>query len=308
MPGANGLLKGRKGLAATLMTSLVAAVLLIPVIFLGSSLAEQVALASGWVRPLLSEGPPDPPGWIAEIPVVGPQLYEYWQGLAHNTAKLLNEIASAKLISELSDYLFSAGEFLLIGAAAIGKGTLQLALSLFVAFFFYRDGMDGAKRLQSVTRRLWGDRGLHVLDVVGATIKSVVYGTIGTAVAQSTFNYFGPVAGRRAGSFAAWIRDFPRGSYSHRRAVGVDPGSALVILYRGYRMGDFFGALGIFRRRRRGQYNPALFYQPGQRPAFCPGFPRGAGRDPCLWFSRSILGSDVACHGLRNRSGLGAGR
>jgi predicted PurR-regulated permease PerM len=184
-------LKGRKGLAATLMTSLVAAVLLIPLIFLGSSLAEQVALASGWVRPLIAEGPPDPPGWIAEIPVVGPQLYEYWQGLAHNTAKLLNEIASAKVMSELGDYLFSAGEFLLIGAAAIGKGTLQLALSLFVAFFFYRDGMDGAKRLQSVTRRLWGDRGLHVLDVVGATIKSVVYGTIGTAVAQSSLTTLG---------------------------------------------------------------------------------------------------------------------
>jgi predicted PurR-regulated permease PerM len=185
------LLRGRKGAAATLMTSLVAAVLLIPVIVLGSSLAEQVALASGWVRPLLADGPPDPPGWIAEIPVVGPQLYEYWQGLAHNTAKLLNELASAKLISELSDYIFSAGEFLLIGAVAIGQGTLQLALSLFIVFFFYRDGIDGAKRLQSVARRLWGERGLHVLDVVGATIKSVVYGTIGTAVAQSTLTTLG---------------------------------------------------------------------------------------------------------------------
>ena len=185
------LLRGRKGAAATLMTSLVAAVLLIPVIVLGSSLAEQVALASGWVRPLLADGPPDPPGWIAEIPVVGPQLYEYWQGLAHNTAKLLNELASAKLISELSDYIFSAGEFLLIGAVAIGQGTLQLALSLFIVFFFYRDGIDGAKRLQSVARRLWGERGLHVLDVVGATIKSVVYGTIGTAVAQATLTTLG---------------------------------------------------------------------------------------------------------------------
>jgi len=122
---------------------------------------------------------------------VGPQLYEYWQGLAHNTAKLLNELASAKLISELSDYIFSAGEFLLIGAVAIGQGTLQLALSLFIVFFFYRDGIDGAKRLQSVARRLWGERGLHVLDVVGATIKSVVYGTIGTAVAQATLTTLG---------------------------------------------------------------------------------------------------------------------
>jgi predicted PurR-regulated permease PerM len=179
------ILKGRKGLAATLMTLLVAAVLLVPLIILGSSLAEQGAAASGWVRGLFSDGPPGPPGWIANIPVVGTQLYEYWQGLAHNTAALLSEL------SEFGQYLLPAGEWLLSGAAILGHGTLQLALSLFIAFFFYRDGLDGARKLQSVARRLWGERALHLLDVVGATIKSVVYGTIGTAIAQSTLTALG---------------------------------------------------------------------------------------------------------------------
>jgi predicted PurR-regulated permease PerM len=184
-------LKGRKGLTATLMTSLVAAVSLIPIIVLGSSLAEQVAVASAWAQRLIAEGPPDPPSWVAEIPVVGEQLYQYWQGLTHNTAQLLNELANAKLVSDLGQYLLSAGEFLLIGAAAVAQGTVELALSLFIAFFLYRDGIDGAKRLQSVARRLWGEPGLHMLDVVGATIKSVVYGTIGTAIAQSTLTSLG---------------------------------------------------------------------------------------------------------------------
>jgi predicted PurR-regulated permease PerM len=183
--------KGRKGWAATLMTSLVAAVSLIPVIVLGSSLAEQVAAVSGWAQRMLSDGPPDPPTWIAEIPVVGEQLYQFWKGLAHNTAQLLHELVNAKLVSDLGQYLLSAGEFLLIAAAVVAHGTVQLALSLFIAFFFYRDGLDGAKRLQSVSRRLWGERGVHVLDVVGATIKSVVYGTIGTAVAQSILTSLG---------------------------------------------------------------------------------------------------------------------
>jgi predicted PurR-regulated permease PerM len=188
---AERLFRGRKGLAATLMTSSVAAVLLVPVVILGSSLAEQVAAATGWVRRLIADGPPTPPGWIAEIPVVGAQLYEYWQGFAQNTAQFLNQLVNAKLVSDLSQYLLSAGEWLFVGAALLGHGTLQLALSLFIAFFFYRDGLDGAKRLQSVARRLWGERGLHMLDVVGATIKSVVYGTIGTAIAQSTLTSLG---------------------------------------------------------------------------------------------------------------------
>ena len=184
-------LKGRKGLAATLMTSSVAAVLLVPVIILGSRLAEQIAAAIRWAQRLLSEGPPDPPAWIADIPLVGHQLYEFWQGLAHNTAELINELVNAKLVSDLGQYLLSAGEFLLIGAAVVAQGTAQLALSLFIAFFLYRDGLEGAKRLQSVALQLWGERGLHLLDVVGATIKSVVYGTIGTAIAQSVLTSLG---------------------------------------------------------------------------------------------------------------------
>lgn len=185
------LLKGRRGWAATLMTLLVALFLLVPLIVLGSSLAEQIAVAIRWSRHLIAEGPPDPPGWIANIPVLGPQLYEYWQGFASNTAQFLNEIVNAKLISDLGQYLLSAGEFLMIGAAVVAQGTLQLAFALFIAFFFYRDGVGGAKGLQNVAHRLWGERGLHVLDVVGATIKSVVYGTIGTAIAQSTLTSLG---------------------------------------------------------------------------------------------------------------------
>src|SRR5262249_40533429 len=98
-------LKGRKGLAAALLTLLVAVVLLIPLIILGSNLAEQIAATIRWSRRLLSEGPPDPPGWIANIPLVGPQFYEYWQGFASNTAEFINQLVNAKLVSDLGQYL-----------------------------------------------------------------------------------------------------------------------------------------------------------------------------------------------------------
>jgi predicted PurR-regulated permease PerM len=185
------ILSGRKSVAAALMTLMVATILLIPLIILGSSLAEQVAQASVWIRHLFSEGFPTPPPWIATIPLVGPQLYQYWQGLGHNTAELLSDLASAKMVSDIGGYLLPAGEWLLTGAAILGQGSLQLALSLFIAFFFYRDGVDGAKRLNSGARRLWGERAPHLLDVAGATIKSVVYGTIGTAIAQSILTALG---------------------------------------------------------------------------------------------------------------------
>jgi predicted PurR-regulated permease PerM len=184
-------LNGRKSLAALLMTLLVAAVLLLPLIVLGSNLAEQVAQASGWIRRMFSDGLPNPPHWVAELPLVGSQLFEYWEGLAHNTAKLLGELASLKMVGDVGAYLLPAGEWFLRSAAVIGQGTLQLALCLFIAFFFYRDGIDGAKRLNSVANRLWGEQALRLLDVAGATVKGVVYGIIGTAIAQSFLTSLG---------------------------------------------------------------------------------------------------------------------
>ena len=102
------ILKGRRGLAATLMTLMVAAVLLVPLVVLGSSLAQQVAVATKLIRGLFSDGPPGPPGWVANIPVVGTQLYEYWQGLSHNTAKLLSELSDSANICFRRENGFSA--------------------------------------------------------------------------------------------------------------------------------------------------------------------------------------------------------
>ncbi len=184
-------LKGRRAAAATVMTLLVAAVLLLPLLVLGSNLADQVAQANGWIRRLLSEGPPEPPTWVAAIPVIGERLNQSWVGLAHNTAELLNEVSSAKILGDLGQYVLPAGEWLLSAAAILGRGTLELAISLFIAFFLYRDGIDGANRLQAAATRLWGERARHLLNVVGATVKSVVYGTMGTAIAQSLLTAVG---------------------------------------------------------------------------------------------------------------------
>ncbi len=169
-------LGGRKTGAAVLMTLLVAAVLLMPLIILGSTLADDVAQATAMVRTILSEGPPDPPRWLSDIPIAGPYAYEYWLSLAHN---------SAKLAADLGKYLVPTGQWILTMAATLGEGTLQLGLSLLIAFFFYRDGIHGAKRLGAMAERLGGEQALQLLAVAGATIKGVVYGIIGTALAQA---------------------------------------------------------------------------------------------------------------------------
>jgi len=166
---------GRKALAAVLMVVLVAAVLVAPLVFLGTSLAEDVTTLLEMARQLLSEGPPDPPAWVAELPVAGSRLHDRWQAMAGS---------GAKLTEELTQYLVPLRDWALRGAANMGEGILYLSLSVFIAFFFYRDGAALSGKLEALFARVGGKQAPGLFLIAADTIKSVVYGIIGTALAQ----------------------------------------------------------------------------------------------------------------------------
>ena len=77
-------LGGRRGLAAALMTLLVALVLVVPFAIMVATLADSVSSLFTAATRVLEHGPPTPPHWVAELPVVGESLAAYWESLAHN--------------------------------------------------------------------------------------------------------------------------------------------------------------------------------------------------------------------------------
>lgn len=81
-------LGNRHTLVAALMTLAMILVILLPFVIVGSSLAENIKDFTGAVRSSIEKGPPDPPTWLAKIPVVGQKAADQWQILAHDTAKL----------------------------------------------------------------------------------------------------------------------------------------------------------------------------------------------------------------------------
>jgi predicted PurR-regulated permease PerM len=60
-----------------------------------------------------------------------------------------------------------------------------LALSIFITFFLFRDGIAVGQRLNAAVERIGGERGGHLLTVAGKTVRGVVYGILGTALAQA---------------------------------------------------------------------------------------------------------------------------
>jgi len=177
-----GRLRGRRTLAATLMTLLVAAIFILPLAAVGTGLADSVTKVVGMLGVLLDEGPPGPPDWVAELPVVGRQLAEQWLEL---------ERLGTAWTSELQPYLEAGRDWLLSIGVRLGEAILQVSLGVLAAFFFFRDGAEGARRLLVAVERLAGHRAQQLLAVAGGTVRSVIYGVIGTALAQAALQAIG---------------------------------------------------------------------------------------------------------------------
>src|SRR5437762_1324790 len=73
----------------------------------------------------------------------------------------------------------------LLGWLGNRRTLAALALSIFIAFFLFRDGVSAGERLTTGVERLAGERGRHLLIVAGNTVRGVVYGILGTALAQA---------------------------------------------------------------------------------------------------------------------------
>jgi predicted PurR-regulated permease PerM len=169
------LLGGRRTLAATLMALLVAALLVAPFVAVGLSLADNVSHLTAVISRGLEHGPPEPPVWLADIPLVGHRLHLAWQTLTHDSARLTT--ALQRLVVPVSTWLLSQG-------VALGAGVLYLILSVLLLFFLYRDGAALAARLQEVTRRIAGTRAQQLVDLAVSTVRGVVYGILGSLLAQ----------------------------------------------------------------------------------------------------------------------------
>jgi hypothetical protein len=89
---------------------------------------------------------------------------------------------------------------------AVGEGIFQIVLSLLIAFFLYRDGEAAAMRLRATVDRISGGNGKRLLELAGATVRSVLYGVLGTALLQGVMAAVGfAVAGVPGASFLEFV-------------------------------------------------------------------------------------------------------
>lgn len=184
-----GLLGGRSGIAAVILGIGLAAVLLVPMTILGLQLTNTAPELSEPVISYFAKGIPPPPVWVAELPLVGAQVTEYWQLVAADPQRIAQDLRP----------LFKpVREFVLDFSAGLGAGFLEFVLALLMASLLHVWGDDVLRILERLMLRLGGEAARRQGAVVATTVRGVFNGVIGTAAAQSLLAMLG-----------FWIADIP---------------------------------------------------------------------------------------------------
>ena len=229
-------LRMRDTWAAGVMVVFTAVVIVLPLALVAPAGADDAQLLRQVVEDAVARGLPNAPAWLAEVPVIGATIAEYWNTWAADLS------AVGDTLRPYFGMIVENGLKIMLSVAG---GLLQFLLALVVAFFFYASGDVLAGSLTRIVGRIAGERAPRLIAVTGATIRGTVYGILGTAVVQGFLTAFGlwlsgvprPVL---LGAIAGFIAVLPIG------APVVWIPAALWLLSSGHTgWGIFLGAYGL---------------------------------------------------------------
>lgn len=154
----------------------------LPLVFATPTSREDIDGIRNWIERLFTEGLPDLSGVFHAIPFVGEYLNNWWEALAGDTSRF---------VSLFRPYAGTIAQVALGGLLTVLSGIAEMLIAILLAFFFYRDGEAIAKHTYALLERVAGDRARPLWDLTGNVTRGVVYGLLGTAVAQGFLTFVG---------------------------------------------------------------------------------------------------------------------
>ena len=177
-------LKGRKTLAAVIITILALGLVIVPAIWLGISTASEVKnFATEYGAGHISIPPPTEK--VKDWPLIGNKTYEIWTQ------------ASIGVDSLVQKYPAQVKKAVGIGLgllASTSKGVLLLALATILSGVFLAYGEPAGNFMKSLFNRLLGSSYFDMASIAALTIRNVVKGILGVAIIQSILAAIGFIA------------------------------------------------------------------------------------------------------------------
>jgi predicted PurR-regulated permease PerM len=169
-----GRCRNRELLAASIMTLVVSAAVIVPIAWLAVVLRLELLTGYHDLHALLAGGLQLPPP-LARLPWIGPQLQELVTRLGQDPQSLGTEL------QRLTDHSFTHVTRIV---EDIGRNLVKLAFAVLSLFFVFRGGEVFAAQVTSALEKVLGPRVDNYLRAVGQTVRAVVYGLGLSALAQ----------------------------------------------------------------------------------------------------------------------------
>jgi len=170
------LLRGRRRLAAILLSVGFLVLLLVPTVLLTKLLVENVKTMAESFHHGQIIIPPPPEGVMKDWPVIGEFVTRTWSLASTNLSEAL------KL---LQPQIKALGVWLLNVAASAGIGLIMFVFAFIIAGVFLTHSTGSHQLVHRISKRLVGERGDDFANLAEATIRSVARGVLGVAVIQA---------------------------------------------------------------------------------------------------------------------------
>jgi predicted PurR-regulated permease PerM len=170
-----GVMRGRRKLAATLVTLFLLLIIFSPIVMLAGSLVEAVQ----WFRVTLEGNQsiiPPPTEQVQEWPLIGKQLYRIWAQASEN----LSGVAV-----EYKDQLITALRWFLSTATGAGVGLITFIVSILISGVLLVFSDEGSKAAEDFGGRLLGSLGEKTVRNMEVTVRNVARGILGVAFIQA---------------------------------------------------------------------------------------------------------------------------
>lgn len=177
MLGLQAAVGGRRWLAVTVMTTGLLIVVLLPLsVAIGAIVARSDDIGS-FVAAAPNMHVPRPPGWLADVPVVGSPAATRWARLA--------DAGLEDLFQLVRPYVGTITRWFVGVAGNLGGLFIHLLLTIAIAAVLYARGEAAAGWCRQFGRRLAQEQGEAAVVLAGQAIRSVALGVVVTAVAQT---------------------------------------------------------------------------------------------------------------------------
>ena len=174
---------GRRGPAVVVMTLALLAIFILPIALAARAMLTHVDDVASLAGLLSGMQLPEAPGWLANVPLVGPRIAASWNAMASGGPE--------GLVEKLQPYLAGFGSWFAAHAGTVASLLVQFLITTVFAAVLYSGGEAWAGWVRRFARRLADERGERVAVLAGQAIRGVALGVVVTALLQTLLGGIG---------------------------------------------------------------------------------------------------------------------